>query len=151
MILAYYLIGSLLSLFIQSFLCVHHACLKYLDSDESDDSDEEEFDELGSESGSFGMCGTCLDRLLCHIENSKVVMTVGGDWPFNGGGGTFGLEFGMCTVDDVCTNDKLLCARGVVIKTVLCIARRSEVSLNYVTDVSQEIICCKERRLDVSR
>ena len=64
MSLAQFYIGSFLRLIPHNFLCVHHAHLEYPKSDESDDSDEEKTKELGSESGSFGMCGTCLGRLL---------------------------------------------------------------------------------------
>ena len=69
------------------FLLVRNDCLKQPESNESDDFFKEESDELGSESGSFGMSGTCLGGLLHDAAFYVGVTPVGGDWPFNGVGG----------------------------------------------------------------
>ena len=65
------------------------------------------------------MCGTCLGGFLRDVAFDVDVMPVGGDWQFNGGGGSFFLQCGTCTVDLVHIDDKLLCDRDVVVENVL--------------------------------
>ena len=58
----------------------------YPESNNSDESDEEESNELGSDSVSFGTCGTWSSGLLRYISFSVGVTHVCGYWLFNGGG-----------------------------------------------------------------
>ena len=46
-------------------------------------------------------------------------MPSGGDWPFDGGGGSFFLQCGMWTVDCIRIDDKLLCDRDIVLENLL--------------------------------
>ena len=73
---------------------------------------------------------------------------VGGGRSFDGGGGSFILKFGMCTVYCVRTNDKLLCARYFFVDNLLACAvveiileRRSEFVL---TRESHKSVFCSE-------
>ena len=149
-ILEHCLIDLLLCLFPWILLRVCPDCLKFPGSDELDESDKEESYELGSKSRSFGTCGMFLGRLLNDIAFSIVVLPVGSDCQFGGGGGSFVPEYGMCTVYFVRTDDKLLSTRGFFVFTVLCIARRSVVVLNFGTDVFCQIRCCNKLGSDVS-
>ena len=81
----------------------------------SDESEEEESDELWSESESFGTCDTCLVGLLHDVSFSVGMTHVGGNWPSDGGGGSFVPQCGRCNIYCVCTDDKLLYARYVVV------------------------------------
>ena len=69
-----------------NFLSIRCACLEYPNQNESDDTGKQEPDEIGSESGSFGRCGTYLGGLLRDISFSVGVMLVDNDWPFDGDG-----------------------------------------------------------------
>ena len=124
---------------------MHGDCLGYLDSDESDESNEEESNGLVSESGSFGTCGACLGGFLCDVAFAVGVTPVGGDYPFDSGVGSLFLQCGTCTVDFVCTDEELLCARDVVKENLLAcyfveivLARGSEVVL---TSESKRYVC----------
>ena len=68
---------------------------------ESDYDIEDEFNELRSESGSFGMNGTCTGVQSFDLTISKVV-----EFPYDvflsvGGGGEVGADFRKSTVDCV--------------------------------------------------
>ena len=109
-IMAHFVIGSMLCLFTVVLMCKSFS-FKYPESDESDESNEEESDELGPKSGSFGTCGYFCGELLSGVSFDLGVTHVGGDCWFRGGGG--------CSVDCVHNDDKLLCARDVVVENVL--------------------------------
>ena len=68
---------------------------------------------------SFGTCVTCLGRLLCDVEFFIGMTHIGNNCPFGGDEGSFFLQCGVCTIDFVCTNDQLLCARYFVVENVL--------------------------------
>ena len=85
------------------------------------------------------------------------MIAIGDDWPYYGDVRFFILNFSACNVACVSTDDKLLCARDVVVENVLTyafveivLARRSKVLLNRGTDDSRNIGFCNEQELDVS-
>ena len=109
----------MLRLLIWHFLRVRCDNLKHPESNESYESNKEETNEIGYSSGSFSTCGTCLGGLLRDIVFYAGVTPVGDDWPFDGNGESFVPQYCMGTVYCVRTDDKLLCARDVVVENVL--------------------------------